>query len=156
LIGQVNAFVSDRGGLLGFGSRRILAIGLPLLSLLTVSEFRGVLAHEFAHYYSGDTRMGPWVHRTQSAMIRSFQNIGSLRDVGRIGILQAMLQLVTLILKWNFLFFLRVINFVSRKKEFRADELACLVASRESVLATKQASSSARNSFFREIGRAHV
>ena len=134
LIGQVNAFVSDRGGLLGFGSRRILAIGLPLLSLLTVSEFRGVLAHEFAHYYSGDTRMGPWVHRTQSAMIRSFQNIGSLRDVGRIGILQAMLQLVTLILKWNFLFFLRVINLVSRKKEFRADELACLVASRESVL----------------------
>lgn len=78
--------------------------------------------------------MGPWVYRTQSAMIRSFQNIGSLGDVGRIGILQVMLQLVTLVLKWNFLFFLRVINFVSRKKEFRADELACLVAGREPVL----------------------
>lgn len=88
LIGPVNAFVADRGGLLGLGNRRMLAIGLPLLSLLTVSEFRGVLAHEFAHYYSGDTRMGPWVYRTQSAMIRSFQNIGSLREVGRIGILQ--------------------------------------------------------------------
>lgn len=134
LIGQVNAFVRDRGGLLGFGSRRILAIGLPLLSLLTVSEFRGVLAHEFAHYYSGDTRMGPWVYRTQSAMIRSFQNIGSLREVGRIGILQLMLHVVTLVLKWNFLFFLRVINFVSRRKEFRADELACLVAGKESMV----------------------
>lgn len=134
LIGQVNAFVADRGGLLGFGSRRILAIGLPLLPLLTVSEFRGVLAHEFAHYYSGDTRMGPWMYRTQSAMIRSFQNIGSLREVGRIGLLQIMLHMVTLVLKWNFLFFLRVINFVSRRKEFRADELACLVAGKEPMV----------------------
>lgn len=134
LIGQVNAFVADRGGVLGFGSRRILAIGLPLLPLLSVSEFRGVLAHEFAHYYSGDTRMGPWVYRTQSAMIRSFQNIGSLREVGRIGILQVMLHVVTLVLKWNFLFFLRVINFVSRRKEFRADELACLIAGKEPMV----------------------
>ena len=134
LMGQVNAFVSDRGGLLGFGSRRILAIGLPLLSLLTVSELRGVLAHEFAHYYSGDTRMGPWVYRTQSAMIRSFQNIGSLRKVGRIGMLQLMYQMVATVLKWNFLFFLRVINFVSRRKEFRADELACLVAGKEPMI----------------------
>ena len=100
LIGQVNAFVADRGGLLGFRSRRILAIGLPLLSLLTVSEFRGVLAREFAHY-GGDTRMGPWVYRTQSAMFRSFQNIGSLRELGRIGVLRVMLHVVTLVLKWN-------------------------------------------------------
>lgn len=134
LIGQVNAFVADRGGWLGFGSRRILAVGLPLLSLLTVAEIRGILAHEFAHYYSGDTRMGPWVYRAQSAMIRSFQNIGSLREVGRIAILQMLYQLVTLILRWNFLFFLRVIQFVSRRKEFRADELACLVAGKEPMI----------------------
>jgi len=134
LIGQVNAFVADRGGWLGFGSHRILAVGLPLLSLLTVSEIRGILAHEFAHYYSGDTRMGPWVYRAQSAMIRSFQNIGSLREVGRIAIIQMLYQLVTLVLKWNFLFFLRVIHFVSRRKEFRADELACLVAGRDAMV----------------------
>ena len=30
LIGAVNARVADRGGILGFGSRRIMAIGLPL------------------------------------------------------------------------------------------------------------------------------
>ena len=53
LIGQVNAFVADRGGILGFGSRRIMAVGLPLLPVLKISEFRGVVAHEFGHYYSG-------------------------------------------------------------------------------------------------------
>jgi Zn-dependent protease with chaperone function len=128
LVGQVNAFVADRGGIMGIGSRRVMGIGLPLLSSLTVSEMRAVLAHEFAHYYSGDTRMGPWVYKTQSAMIRTFQNIGSLRELGRIAALQFMNMVVTAILRWYFIFFLRVINLVSRRKEYRADELACLVA----------------------------
>ena len=32
LVGAVNAWVADRGGILGFGSRRVMAIGLPLFS----------------------------------------------------------------------------------------------------------------------------
>jgi heat shock protein HtpX len=134
LIGQVNAFVSDRGGILGIGSRRVMGIGLPLLSTLTVSEMRAVLAHEFAHYYGGDTKLGPWVYKTQSAMIRTFQNIGSLGELGRIAVLQLMNSVVTLVLKWYFIFFLRVVNFVSRKQEHRADELACLVAGAEPMV----------------------
>ncbi|MHB8503595.1 MAG: M48 family metallopeptidase [Candidatus Acidiferrales bacterium] len=134
LVGQVNAFVADRGGIMGFGSRRVMGIGLPLLSSLTVSEIRAVLAHEFAHYYSGDTKMGPWVYKTQSAMIRASRNIGSLGELGRIAALQFMNMVATFILKWYFIFFLRVINFVSRKKEYRADELACLVAGAEPLV----------------------
>ncbi len=134
LVGQVNAFVADRGGIMGFGSRRVMGIGLPLLSSLTISEMRAVLAHEFAHYYSGDTKMGPWVYKTQSAMIRAFRNIGSLGQLGRIAALQFMNMVATFILKWYFIFFLRVINFVSRKKEYRADELACLVAGAEPLV----------------------
>jgi heat shock protein HtpX len=134
LVGQVNAFVADRGGILGIGSRRVMGIGLPLLSSLTISEMRAVLAHEFAHYYSGDTKMGPWVYKTQSAMIRAFRNIGSLGQLGRIAALQLMNMVATFILKWYFIFFLRVINFVSRKKEYRADELACLVAGAEPLV----------------------
>lgn len=134
LVGQVNAFVADRGGIMGFGSRRVMGIGLPLLSSLTISEIRAVLAHEFAHYYSGDTRMGPWVYKTQSAMIRTFQNIGSLGKFGRLAALQFMNLVAAFILKWYFIFFLRVINFVSRKKEYRADELACFVAGAEPLV----------------------
>jgi heat shock protein HtpX len=134
LIGEVNAFVADRGGFLGFGSRRILAVGIPLLSILTLSEFRAILAHEFAHYYSGDTRMGPWVYRAQTAMIRTFQNIGKVGGLGRVAVIQVLYLAVTFLLKNTFLFFLRVIHFVSRKKEFRADELAALVAGAEPLL----------------------
>jgi heat shock protein HtpX len=134
LVGQVNAFVADRGGIMGFGSRRVMGIGLPLLSSLTVSEIRAVLAHEFAHYYGGDTKMGPWLYKTQSAMIRAFRNIGSVGRFGRIAALQLMNLVATFILKWYFIFFLRVINFVSRRQEYRADELACLVAGAEPLV----------------------
>jgi heat shock protein HtpX len=128
LIGGANAFVADRGGLLGFGSRRVMGIGLPLLSTLTLSEFRAVLAHEFAHFYGGDTRLGPWVYRSQSAMIRIFENMGKIEVFQRVGIIQLLHAAVSKILEWYFLFFLKVINFISRKQEYRADELACLIA----------------------------
>jgi heat shock protein HtpX len=50
LIGEVGAWVADRGGLVGFGSRRVMGVGLPLLAILNVSQFRGVTAHKFGHY----------------------------------------------------------------------------------------------------------
>jgi Zn-dependent protease with chaperone function len=129
LIGDVNAFVQDRGGIMGFGSRRVLGVGLPLLAILNVSEFRGVLAHEFAHYYGGDTKLGPWVYKTHMAVARAFENIRSIgRSVGLPWVFRLMQSAVTYVLSWYFVFFLRVIKFISRKAEFRADELACFVA----------------------------
>jgi heat shock protein HtpX len=128
LIGDVNAWVADRGGVLGFGSRRVMGLGLPLMSILTVSQFRAVLAHEFAHYYGGDTSLGPRVYKTKMAMIRTFQAVGSLSKLARFWVLVLMYMVVSTILKWYFIVFLRAINLVSRRQEFRADELACLVA----------------------------
>jgi len=105
-----------------------MGLGLPLMSILTVSQFRAVLAHEFAHYYGGDTSLGPWVYKTKMAMIRTFQTMGSLGEFARYAVLAIMHLIVSTILKWYFIVFLRAINIVSRRQEFRADELACLVA----------------------------
>ena len=126
LIGDTNAWVADRGGLMGFGSRRVMGLGLPLLAALNISQFRAILAHEFAHYYGGDTKLGPWLHRTQMAMIRTFQNMGSVGKAMRVAAMQVLYAVVFGILKWYWLLFLRAINFVSRRQEFRADELACI------------------------------
>lgn len=134
LIGDVNAEVADRGGFMGFGSRRVMGLGLPLLSILTVSQFRAVLAHEFAHYYGGDTRVGPWVYKTQTAIVRVFQNIGSVGKLARIAILGVMNLAVATLMKWYFVVFLRAIQLVSRRKEYRADELACLIAGRQPLI----------------------
>jgi heat shock protein HtpX len=134
LIGAPNAFVADRGGFMGFGSRRIMGLGLPLVYLLTVSQFRAVLAHEFAHYYGGDTSLGPWVYKTQTAIGRIFENIGSVGELARFWILALMYRAVTGLLKGYFLIFLRAIRLVSRKREYRADELACIVAGRRNLI----------------------
>ncbi len=134
LIGAPNAFVADRGGMLGFGSRRIMGLGLPLLSLLTVSQFRAVLAHEFAHYYGGDTSLGPWVYKTKTSIVRIFENIGSVGKLARVALLGIMYMVVASLLKAYFITFLRAINFVSRRQEYRADELACMVAGRQNLI----------------------
>jgi heat shock protein HtpX len=39
VVDDVNAWVAERGGVLGIGGRRVMGIGLPLLQALSVSEF---------------------------------------------------------------------------------------------------------------------
>ena len=116
---------------MGFGSRRVMGLGLPLLAALNISQFRAVLTHEFAHYYGGDTGLGPWVHRTQMAMIRTFRGIASIGEEELPGAVAILYVVVFGVLKWYWLLFLRAVNFVSRRQEYRADELACMLAGPE-------------------------
>jgi Zn-dependent protease with chaperone function len=134
LVPEVNAFVTDRGGIMGFGSRRIMGIGLPLVAVLNVAEFRAVLAHEFAHYYGGDTRLGPFVYKTRQAMIRTIQNMASIGGVMRIAIAQIIHRVVMWILQGYWKVFFRATQLISRRQEYRADELACHVAGSEALI----------------------
>jgi hypothetical protein len=76
LVSDVNAWVSNRGGTMGFGSRRVMGLGLPLLQGLTVSEFKAVIAHEFGHYAAGDVGLGPWIYKTRAAIARVMSSLG--------------------------------------------------------------------------------
>ena len=114
LTNDVNAFVTQRDGFMGAGGRRVMGLGLPLMQALTVDEFKGVLTHEFGHYHAGDVALGPWIHKTQTAMVRTI------------------VQLSENVLRFIFIgfatMFLRVTHAVSRRQEFIADELAARVA----------------------------
>jgi Zn-dependent protease with chaperone function len=57
-----------------------MVIGVPLLAVVSVPQFRAVVAHEFGHYHHGDTRLGPWVYGTRAAVIRT---IVTLSEHGR-------------------------------------------------------------------------
>lgn len=111
LVPDVNAWVAQRGGIMGFASRRVMGLGLPLMRMLTRSQFRAVLAHEFGHYHGGDTKLGPWIYKTRGAIGRT---LGTLGD-------GSWLQLPFL---WYGKMFLRITHAVSRHQEFVADELA--------------------------------
>jgi heat shock protein HtpX len=127
LVPEANAFVAQPSG-----RRRILAIGIPLLQTLSTREFRALLAHEFAHFYSGDTKMAPLVYRGRETLIRVYKNLGS--DSGIASLLRRhwvmalphMLLMGLISLYWRV--FLRLTQLLSRKQEFRSDELACWIA----------------------------
>jgi heat shock protein HtpX len=119
LLNDVNAFVAQRGGMMGIGVRRVMGLGLPLIQALTVDELKGVLAHEFGHYHAGDVALGPWIHRTRIAIGRTVAHLSES------------------VLRFIFIgfatIFLRVTQAVSRRQEFIADEVAAGVVGSQAM-----------------------
>jgi heat shock protein HtpX len=111
---EPGAAVSEEGGFLAIGSTRVLYIGYPTLLLLTVAEFRSVLAHEFGHYSARDTKFSRWIYPARRAVVRSFFLVRG---------------------GWKLLFegygkmFLRITQGLSRQQEFNADRLAATLTS---------------------------
>ncbi len=120
LLPDVNAWVSNRGGVMGLGSHRVMALGLPLLKVLNVSELRAVLAHEFGHYHGGETALGPWVYKTRSAIIRTLESLQN-------SVIQKPFLLYGKL-------FLRITHAVSRQQEYAADGMAAQIAGGDALI----------------------
>jgi heat shock protein HtpX len=127
LLSDMNAWVMERGGVLGFGRKRVMGIGMPLLQVLSVSEFEAVLAHEFGHYDGGDTKLGPLIYRTRAAIGRTVNNL-SKTEQGSGGLFGVAAWLVQKPFYGYAVLFLRITYAISRAQEFAADRLAARVA----------------------------
>jgi heat shock protein HtpX len=123
LIPDVNAWVARRGGLAGIGARRMMGIGLPLLQVLDVGQLRAVLAHEFGHYWNGDTHLGPWIYGTRQSLVRTVAALSR-----KPGFLQK-------IFVWYGNHYMRLTMSMSRSQELAADRLSARVAGAESAAA---------------------
>ncbi len=55
-----------RLGMFGW-QKNYLVLGLPLMQLLPMEEFRSVLAHEFGHLSGAHGRFGAWIYRVRAA-----------------------------------------------------------------------------------------
>lgn len=109
---EVNAWVRQ------VGKRRELGIGLPVFALLNVSEFRGVLAHEFGHFAGGETATDARVWRA-----RRFVEIAAEQTEGFAGAL----------FKYYYRFVVRISAASSRDLELRADTAAAKLAGGDCV-----------------------
>ena len=67
---DVNAFVGEVGGFFGFGQRRVMVLGMALLSYLNQEQLRGVLAHELGHFYKSHVWLAARVYHTRSVLTR--------------------------------------------------------------------------------------
>jgi len=138
LTGDATAIATQLGGFMGLGSRRILRLGLPLFQMLTISQFRAVLAHEFAHFYAGDTRRRRWLYNAQRAIAFVYENLGRKSGVvffltrdpivaGSYSLLMGAIQAY-----WKTL--IRRMRLICCQEEYRSDELACHVAGSQSLI----------------------
>jgi Zn-dependent protease with chaperone function len=116
---DVNAFVTERDSRLGFGGKRVLGIGLPLMHVLTVPQLRAVLAHEFGHFYGGDTKLGPFLYRTRMAIGRTITKLKKKESK------------LSKPFEWYGKWFLRVTHSISREQEYAADAVAVRLTGRE-------------------------
>lgn len=125
---DANAFVSQRGGVMGFGSKRVMGVGLALMQAFSIAELRGVLAHEFGHFYGGDTRLGPWIYKTRGAMVRTLENLGKAAEaVKQSGAMVLVMTTVAKPFRWMTIGYLRISQTVSRQQEYSADRVAARV-----------------------------
>lgn len=132
LMPDITAWVSERGGFLGLGSRRIAGVGLLLLETLSIGEFQAVLAHEFGHYRRGDTRLGPLIYRTRSTIARTIQQLPLLSHFGKTAAaLGAALQRPFVLYgDW----YMRITQAISRHQEYSADELSAATSGRDTAV----------------------
>ena len=114
---EMNAWVTKRGGFLGIGGYDVMGIGLPLLQNFTIAETTSIVAHEFGHFFGGDTSLGPLIFSTRSAILRTVKNLSK-----NIGILYFPFL-------WYGKLFLRITHAVSRRQELNADKFAAEVSS---------------------------
>jgi heat shock protein HtpX len=132
---EVNAFVTERGGIMGIGSRRVMGIGLGLLNAFNVDEVRAVIAHEFGHFHGGDTRLGPWVYKTRAAMGRAVVNLqqtaAKVSEIEAVGFVLAVIEAP---FRWMALGYMRLASAVSRAQEFSADAVAARAVGTAPVL----------------------
>jgi heat shock protein HtpX len=121
---EIYATFEVNAGVLEVGRRRVMVIGLPLLQLVSERGLRSVLAHEFGHYAGGDTKLGPWIHRTRETVVRTVAELSDDDDSWT-------RALVRQPFVWYGKGFLRITNAISRREEFAADACAARRAGRD-------------------------
>ncbi|MBI3862504.1 MAG: M48 family metallopeptidase [Planctomycetia bacterium] len=118
LCAEANAAVvtEPRFGLLG-GSRSELLLGLPLMEVLSVDEFRSVLAHEFVHHSRAHGRFSVWVYRVRNSWERVYAELES-------GSLHRPLGWVRWFLRWYWPRMHARAFLLCREHEYQADRFA--------------------------------
>jgi Zn-dependent protease with chaperone function len=112
----------------GTAKGRILSIGLPLLYVLTNSEFKAILAHEFAHFTGNDTKYSAKVYPVYSGTLSSLEILKQQTRFNSLGdlIFSTPMLIPRLVLDYYVLLFHKLNMEISRIREKRADYIAAI------------------------------
>ena len=119
LIDEMNVYLAQVGGFLGIGGRRVMGIGMPLMTVLDTEEFGAVIAHEFGHLHRDSGRIGALVYMTRQAVVRQ--------------VIDAPPSLLRRPLMAYARLYLKVTTPIARSQEFAADALSATAISRRAI-----------------------
>jgi Zn-dependent protease with chaperone function len=132
--------VTETGGTFGFGSKRVLLLGAPLLHAVTVEELRAGLAHELGHFAGGDTRLTGVLSYTVATFLSVAESVqrgafrsGTSHQSIEAGFAVAKALGEALVNGYARLYFL-IMRSSSRRQEIAADALAAELGGREAVM----------------------
>jgi len=129
-----------------FPSRKNLEIGLALVNVLSLSEFKAVLAHEFGHFAQRSMAVGRWVYIAQQVaghIVSKRDGLDSfLRALSRFDVRIAWVGWVLSLVIWSIrsvvdTFFRLVLladRALSREMEFQADRVSVCLAGSDALI----------------------
>lgn len=121
---MMGAAALSRGGFAGLWMRETcVLVGLPLLGALPAEEVDAVIAHELAHFSHGDDRVGPWLRQLVGFWPRM---LSDLHGWGLSPIYRRFFA-------WYVPRFDALSVVFSREQEYRADQVAASVTSKEAA-----------------------
>ena len=127
-------------------SRKNLEIGLALVNVLNVSEFKAVLAHEFGHFAQRSMAVGRWVYVAQQIaahlVARRDALDGFLRALSNIDVRIAWIGWCLSIVVWSirslvdsfFRIVLAAERALSREMEFQADRISVSLTGSDALI----------------------
>lgn len=89
-----------------------VCIGLPLFGTLSEAELSSLITHEFAHFFTGNVPLAPFVYRTRLRLIKA------------VTYLDNSIYLVNIVFRHFARGFLNLSHIVSREQKFSADAMA--------------------------------
>jgi len=129
-----------------FPSKKNLIVGLGLVNVLNLSEFKAVLAHEFGHFSQNTMMVGRWVYIAQQIIshmvgVRDWLD-GIVRFISRIDIRVAWIGWILQIVLWSVRSLMEILlriviiaeRALSREMEFNADLVAVSVTGSEELV----------------------
>ncbi|MEO1263174.1 MAG: M48 family metallopeptidase [Bacteroidota bacterium] len=148
LIPEVNAsvFYNSSFWSMFFPVRKNLNIGLGLVNCLNLSEFKGVLAHEFGHFSQRSMKLGSYVYTVNHVvydLVYSYdrwdRTLQSWADAGGIfGLFAVLTYRIAELVRGLFRFFYKIINKqnmkLSREMEYNADLVAVSATGKEAMV----------------------
>ncbi len=117
----------------GTARGRVLAIGLPLLPILSTNELSAILAHEFAHFHGNDTLYSTIIQPVYRSTLNAISIMKSVTSSSSDN--AAIMSIPLWFPSWFLSKFVHIFNnlniSISRQRELRSDFIAASIVSGE-------------------------